>query len=378
MTMETPISNPVLTLKVINNMDLNELHTFEEQKLVKGVQQGNRISWCYTDKVQYDRLWTPTLEMCRGLITDLEGCIIARPFKKFFNAEERPDDFKIHVNQAYDITEKIDGSLIITTKDGDGILVASKNSFTSEQADFAKKFIEANPRLKRKILENAGVTFIFEAIYPENRIILDYGDKADLTLLGLIETHTGEEFSRKRVERMADECGVQPVPIKPFKNVEEALSHTQGQSISDGEGIVIRFSSGTRFKVKSVEYIKLHRLYSTVSEKHVLELLEAGQDLSLIYSVLPDEMYQEVRDYQELLNGEYTNVTNEARAAYELVRNLPSRKEQAIALVSDPKKKEISGVVFAMLDGKDITKIKWGVVRRRRGSTRLNDTIEER
>jgi hypothetical protein len=48
------------------------------------------IIWNYTRKVQYGDLWShdPLLVECRGLITDYDGKIIARPLKKFWNIEE--------------------------------------------------------------------------------------------------------------------------------------------------------------------------------------------------------------------------------------------------------------------------------------------------
>lgn len=38
----------------------------------------------YTAKSQYERYWTEETMMCRGLILDSQGQIIARPFPKFF------------------------------------------------------------------------------------------------------------------------------------------------------------------------------------------------------------------------------------------------------------------------------------------------------
>ena len=44
--------------------------------------------WNYTEKVQYEGLWDEITLMCRGLVTNSKGEIVARPFKKFFNMEE--------------------------------------------------------------------------------------------------------------------------------------------------------------------------------------------------------------------------------------------------------------------------------------------------
>ena len=39
----------------------------------------------YTPEIQFKKLWTDELMLCRGLVVDSAGKIIARPFKKFFN-----------------------------------------------------------------------------------------------------------------------------------------------------------------------------------------------------------------------------------------------------------------------------------------------------
>jgi RNA ligase len=44
--------------------------------------------WNYTEKVQYENLWDEVTLMCRGLVTDNTGDMVAIPFQKFFNIEE--------------------------------------------------------------------------------------------------------------------------------------------------------------------------------------------------------------------------------------------------------------------------------------------------
>src|ERR1035441_5320121 len=39
----------------------------------------------YTEKTQYESHWTPETLVCRGLILDQVGNVVARPFSKFFN-----------------------------------------------------------------------------------------------------------------------------------------------------------------------------------------------------------------------------------------------------------------------------------------------------
>ena len=143
--------------------------------------------WNYSPRVQYERLWDNITLQCRGLVTNSNGEIVARPFKKFFNYEEhKPEDIP---NENYEVYEKMDGSLGILFYYNEWIL-ATRGSFTSPQAIKGKELLEKYDynRLDKNY------TYLFEIIYPENRIVCDY-DFEDLVLLGIIHTKTGDEVN---------------------------------------------------------------------------------------------------------------------------------------------------------------------------------------
>ena len=64
----------------------------------------------YTNKTQWEKHWNDWTLRCRGLIMDEKYNIIARPFEKFFNLGEIDHDIP---NLPFEVTEKMDGSLII-------------------------------------------------------------------------------------------------------------------------------------------------------------------------------------------------------------------------------------------------------------------------
>lgn len=55
--------------------------------------------WNYSEKCQFTRAWDDITNQCRGLITDMDGKIVARSFNKFHNIEEgrheATDDFVV-------------------------------------------------------------------------------------------------------------------------------------------------------------------------------------------------------------------------------------------------------------------------------------------
>jgi RNA ligase len=113
--------------------------------------------WNYTEKVQYEGLWDEITLQTRGLVTDDEGNIIARPFKKFFNIEEG----KHTPTEKFEVWEKMDGSLGIVFWYQGQWVVATRGSFTSDQAIKAKELLKKyNTDIMFRHL-----TYCFEIIY---------------------------------------------------------------------------------------------------------------------------------------------------------------------------------------------------------------------
>ena len=145
--------------------------------------------WNYTPKVQYERLWDDITMQCRGLVTNSKGEIVARPFKKFFNYEEyKPEEIP---NEDFVVYEKLDGSLgILFNYQGEWIL-STRGSFTSPQSIKGKEILNKHD-ISAWRKDN---TYLFEIIYPENRIVVDYGNEEKLVVIGCIHTETGDEVS---------------------------------------------------------------------------------------------------------------------------------------------------------------------------------------
>jgi RNA ligase len=113
--------------------------------------------WNYSEKVQYENLWDETLLMCRGLVTNNEGNIVAKPFDKFFNIEEG----KYEPTEKFEVWEKMDGSLLIVFWYEGKWIVATRGSFTSDQAI---KGIELLKKYNTDIMFRH-LTYCFEIIY---------------------------------------------------------------------------------------------------------------------------------------------------------------------------------------------------------------------
>lgn len=299
----------------------------------------------YTQKAQFDRVWTPETMSCRGLIMDGNDNVIARPFSKFFNLEEAVGQGESLPAEAFTVTEKYDGSLGILYWIGDEPYLATRGSFVSEQAIEGNKMLQEHREIFGKL--NRKYTYLFEIIYPENRIVVDYGGKRELVLLAVVDTKSGEELDPREF-KLGFPCAVFLDGITDYRTLS-------GMAEANKEGFVIRFVSGKRYKVKFEEYVRLHRLITGVNARRIWDLLRNDQSLDELLERVPDEFFKWVQTTKEALERDYQRWFDVAMRVYSEVMSMETRKEQAVYL----QKYDCRDIVFRMLDGKEYSELIW-------------------
>ncbi len=291
----------------------------------------------YTAKAQYDSVWNATTLICRGLIADEYGTVVARPFSKFFNLEQ----VEQLPNEPFEVYEKLDGSLGILYWIDDEPYISTRGSFESTQAQTASQLLWTYDLsgLDRRL------TYLLEIIYPENRIVVNYGDRRELVLLAVIDTTTGQEHPVRDIGF--------PVATK-YEGISDVISLCT-LDWDNSEGFVVRFASGLRVKVKCAEYVRLHRLLTGVTEKMILEdYLMTGTDITSLLERVPDEfnvwLQQTVRDFR----AQYDAIEQAARQIFTATQ-ATTRKEYAALFTQTP----YSAILFRMLDNRDYTQLIW-------------------
>jgi RNA ligase len=322
---------------------------------------------------------------CRGLVLDNEGNVIAKPFPKFFNYEEIKDDKYAHCegcrksgmincahpeecggwemrsvipNEPFEVFEKMDGSLgIIFHYEGEWH-IATRGSFTSEQSIKGKEMLD---KLNKTALI-PGYTYLVEIIYPENRIVVDYGDAEKLVVLGAYNNETGKEVE---VDEMVNE-GWDIVNkydgVNDYTKLKKVISN-------DSEGYVIRFSGGMRMKIKGDEYVRLHRILTNFSNKDIWELLKNGEPLEPFLERVPDEFDKWVKAVVMNLKYGFYHIYERAGKLHDGFRYgkyndkevEPTKKEFAEYVKQFPK--ELSAVMFKMWDNKPYDHLIWSMIK---------------
>lgn len=290
---------------------------------------------------------------CRGLIVHRDtGEIIARPFKKFFNYEEHIQTGLQVPKSIPEVYDKRDGSLGILYWGTDGTpWIATRGSFMSEQAIWATEFFRKNAGNHSF---SRAHTYLFEIIFPANRIVVDYGSYQGLDLLAVINTETGLDARVPSLLPYVNSLG-KSAHVLPFTSFEEL----KARNTKNSEGFVLFWRrENLRLKVKFEDYVRLHKIFTGLSEIGIWEILASGKEIEQVVAEIPDEMHEWVRDVAGRLYIRFSDIERLATQAEMRIKNLPTRKEQAEIIT----KSAYPAVTFAMLDEKDYKKIIWRMI----------------
>lgn len=283
----------------------------------------------YTPKAVYDRQWNEVTLNCRGLIFNNTGEIVARPFRKFFNVGEV--EIPLSPDAAVEVTDKADGSLAIAYPLSDGTYaIATRGSFTSDQALHATELLQSKYKWFKP---QHNITYLFEVIFPSNKIVINYGEQDDIILLACIETKTGRT-TRDGVMRWFGPH-IERFPYRTFKEALDAAPRR------NAEGLVVRFvDTDVRLKLKQADYVAAHRIVTNLSEKTVWEnLLEHG-NIDVLLETVPDEWHGWLKETSGSLLAEFGELNSKIHEEFDkIINSMPDffiRKDFAIVAKESP------------------------------------------
>lgn len=246
----------------------------------------------------------------------------------------------------------MDGSLGIIHRDTLGFLrVATRGSFESDQA------LHATAWLRQHVATLANldaITPLVEIIYPDNRIVCDYGDRDELVLLGGVMIETGEylgPYATAELIGWVDETAT----VFSYPSLRDALA---APPRAGAEGLCVRYVHANRIvKIKQDDYVRLHRIVTGLSERSVWEhMFEHGVDsLGSLLEPLPDELHQWATDVWDRIYFQADQIASDAYKAYaRIVVDLKSdwtRKDYALEAKEYG---HLTTLLFSILDGRDL------------------------
>ncbi|MFH9072723.1 RNA ligase [Streptomyces alboflavus] len=353
--------------------------------------------YTYTRTAQYERAWTTATLQCRGLIANnITDEIIAWPFPKFFNVAEHQQGYTYAPplpDEPFEVFDKVDGSLGIVFWYSGRWHAASKGSFTSEQAQWAQRRLDS--RDTGALWPDT--TYLAEILYPANRIVVDYGQREDLVLLGAFDrdgTEVPLDAASDEWQGLGSVVRSWPAPPLP-----ELLKLTEANTRPDGtptsgistEGYVIRYANGLRAKAKLAEYVRLHKVLTGITERDIWRMLGmqkyADQPPKLVAKALgcavaeitalgtgpapldalldavPDEFDQWVRSVATRLETQARERGKQVVEAYEAIAHLGPDRGAFARAAQQIEDRAVRACMFLMLDGRSTGLHLWRAVR---------------
>lgn len=256
------------------------------------------------------------------------------------NVEEVPVKEKAVGRTAYDIGTETENYMVngvivhnslgigYQTPDGE-FLIATAGSFHSEQAQHATELYKE--RYDGKWEPNPELTYMWEIIYPENRVVIDYGDEDDIYLIGAMNKKTGvsvpvsdvTEWKWKRAEEYKDMSSLENVLASPDRD--------------NREGFIVHYlDTDVRVKYKHEEYLKIHRVATGVTAKTIWRKMRNGENVDEWRQSLPEEFIDFIgerqNDIQSNFNKEIVKITEDHKKFKASMPAGYSRKDFATTL----------------------------------------------
>lgn len=314
---------------------------------------------CYTKQAMFERAWNDVTMNCRGLIYHQDtGEILARPFKKFFNMGE-PNAPKFAHDDWVTVYDKVDGSLGIAYETPDGPAIATKGSFTSDQAVKATELLRT---LYPRYMHDDVNTDLFEIIYPENRIVLDYGSLEGLMYLGSVNIEDGSDYWNGL---LMDLYGI-PKNHWMLSGEFESVIQQIDLHRPNAEGVVIlNDNTGERLKLKQEDYIELHKVMTGLNEKQLWQWGCDGKTYDEIMSSIPEELHSWAEPILRVMFQRVDDRWDTLEAIWEEATPWLKENRKAFAEWSQKWTPFYQSCLFLMLDRRDdrVAELIWKAVK---------------
>lgn len=302
-------------------------------------------------------------------------CLVSPGFRKFTNYGEKPEFEPLPEFTNFQAIKKIDGSLLIVSKYKGELIVRTRGTVDASRLEngheiklLKQKYPKAfdNQYLESTVLDSGEFTLLFEWTTPSNRIVLQESAEPVLWLIGMILHVDYSYVSQNQLDAIAQELGVER-PARYTIQIDEDVEQLRKriETISDIEGIVIYDQTGQILKkIKTLRYLELHRVFTGISSvDHLFEwfvkygcthrenfeaLMATNFDWELVTALknLTDELYNKWNSIQQ------TMATYKQYIKMDWFSKM-DRKDQANTILRSFNKD--SGIIFSLLDGKEIS-----------------------
>jgi RNA ligase len=261
---------------------LDGLETALAAGLVSVSREGDLSLWSYTDHCIQSSKWNqPVTVAARGLVLDeATRRVVATPFPKVFGfTNQRTLRCR---DQPFRVFEKLDGSLITVWFHEGRWRATGTTGFHTAETAWAQHVLD---RMDLSPLV-PGSTYLFEAVGPQNRLVVCYDEPALVMLAAYAED--GVEVAHETVRELALRLGLRTAREYRHATLCDILDDARMLRHTEAEGFIVRFASGFRAKVRADGYMWVRARARRIEPPDIWKAMLLGDDLEAMRQEIPD------------------------------------------------------------------------------------------
>ena len=292
---------------------------------------------------------------CRGIILDSTNNweVVAYPFNKFFNLNE-PGAAEIDWDSAK-VYEKMDGSLLqlfwyggkwnwATSGNPDAAGNVGDHGFTFDELvrstifdrmDYLDRDAANNAFTKHR---NKNITYMFELTTPFNQVVVQHESKR-LTCIGARNIETFQELTDIEIGHIYFNTRFPFCKTYDFSSKEEILKALNDKKGTEREGFIVVDKNFNRVKIKSDDYVKLHRFHQGFSQKNLIDAVRTNEGSEILTH------FPNLKQLYDELKLKYDALVERIQTTFDKISSIENQKEFAIAATKYP---DIQGFFFNM------------------------------
>lgn len=217
----------------------------------------------YNTKYMMKNNWDDFYKITRGITINWKKCeVVMYPFDKFFELNEHSSTKINIVKKLYDstdyveVTEKIDGSLIMIRYYNGEYLISSSGQLKGIHVDIARDILFKNNKYLKFIKDFSNYTIILEMKNTLYHNLIKY-NKNDLTIIGMRDMSDFKLLNRKEILELIK--GYEVSLVKTYEySLKELLQIIIKSDLPPIEGYIMRIND-FMVKFKTINFILANR-----------------------------------------------------------------------------------------------------------------------
>jgi len=181
-------------------------------------------------------------------------------------------------------------------------------------------------------------SYAFELMTKYNQIVVRHA-KPRLVFHGSRNLKYGYEVHPREVSYNLNWETVKEFDFGYTDEIHKALEEMDGGQC---EGFVVVDSAMNRVKLKCEDYVKKHRLVSSLSERNMLDLIRTNEAVEFL------AYFPEWKDVHAEIQQKFDKLVVKTQAEYNTIKGIKNQKDFALKA----KQSQVSGTLFALRAGK--------------------------